>query len=65
MACGQTSSQALARSPQLRLLVPRPDAEQEAGASLLATAFAICPAVEATAPGVCTLQIDGVSPERR
>jgi protein ImuB len=65
VACGQTSSQALARSPQLRLLVPRPDAEREAGAALLATAFAICPAVEATAPGVCTLQIDGVPPERR
>lgn len=62
---GQTSPQALARCPGLRLFEPRRDAEAEAGAALLATAFAISPAVEATAPGLCTLQIDGLADAAR
>ena len=62
---GQTSPQALARCEDLRLLVPRADAEAEAGAGLLAAAFAVSPFVERTAPGVCTLQVNGVAPERR
>ena len=62
---GQTSPQALARCEGLRLLLPRADAETEAEAGLLATAFAVSPFVELTAPGVCTLQIGGLAAGRR
>lgn len=62
---GQTSAQALARCETLRLLPPRPAAESEARAGLLAAAFSLSPHVEATAPGVCTIQISGLAPALR
>ncbi len=62
---GQTSAQALARCENLRLLPPRPEAEAEAAAGLLAAAFSLSPFVEATAPGVCTIQIEALPPARR
>ncbi|MDF3057690.1 MAG: Nucleotidyltransferase/DNA polymerase involved in repair-like protein [Rariglobus sp.] len=62
---GQTSPQALARCEHLRLFTPHNDAEKEAAAGLLAAAFSISPYVEATAPGVCTLQINGLPPDKR
>ena len=62
---GQTSAQALARCEHLRLLTPRPDAEAEAHAGLLAAAFSLSPYVEATAPGLCTIQITGLPAARR
>ncbi len=62
---GQTSSQALARCESLRILSPRADAEADAGAGLLAAAFSISPYVETTAPGICTVQINGLASERR
>ncbi len=58
---GQTSAQALARCPALRVLTPRPEAEAEARAGLLAAAFALSPQVEDTAPGVCTVRLDGLA----
>src|SRR6185295_10357601 len=33
--------------------------------ALLATAFSLSPAVEATAPGICTVQVDGIATEDR
>ena len=62
---GQTTSQALARYSRLRLLHPRPDAESEAAAGLLAATFSVSPQVELTAPGLCTLNIAGVAPPER
>lgn len=62
---GQTTSQALARCAHLRLLPPRPDAESEATAGLLAAAFSVSPQVELTAPGLCTLNIAGIAPAER
>ncbi len=62
---GQTTAQALARYSKLRLLTPRPDAESEATAGLLAAAFSVSPQVELTAPGLCTLNIVGVAPAER
>ncbi|MET0261848.1 MAG: DNA polymerase Y family protein [Rariglobus sp.] len=62
---GQTSSQALSRCASLRILTPRDDAETDANSGLLAAAFGISPFVEATAPGVYSLQIDGLTARRR
>jgi protein ImuB len=62
---GQSSAQALARFDRLRLLSPRADAEAEAGAALLAAAQSLSPQVEDTAPGICTIALEGLPPERR
>jgi len=40
-------------------------ASAETQAALLATAFSLSPAVETTAPGVCTLDLSGVSDAER
>jgi protein ImuB len=62
---GQSSAQALARCAPLRLLSPRTDAETEAAAALLAAALSLSPRVEATAPGTCTIALEGLPTERR
>lgn len=62
---GQTAPQALARCPALVLRAPHAAAEEEAKAALLAAAFRVSPMVEETAPGVCTMQVDGLATERR
>ena len=58
---GQTPAHALARCPTLRILPANAAASAETQAALLATAFSLSPAVEATAPGVCTLDVGGVA----
>src|ERR1019366_5924591 len=61
---GQTPAQALARCPGLQIL-PANDQAAEAQAALLAAAFSLSPAVEATSPGICTVQVDGVASAER
>jgi protein ImuB len=56
---GQSAPQALARCAKLILRTPQPTAEEEARAALLAAAFSVSPMVEATAPGLCTLNLAG------
>ena len=56
---GITGPQALARCPQLTLCVPDSAAEAEAHAAQLSIAFSLTPAVEATAPGLLTLDLGG------
>ncbi len=62
---GQTPAQALARCAGLRIVPVSAAASAEAQAALLATAFSISPSLEATAPGICTLDLAGVAPEAR
>lgn len=62
---GQTPAQALARCPGLQILPTNDHAAAEAQAALLAAAFSLSPAVEATAPGICTVQVDGVASAER
>jgi protein ImuB len=62
---GLTVPQALARCDRLVVRAPQAAAESEARAMLLAAAFSVSPAVEATAGGVCTIQIDGLSADHR
>jgi protein ImuB len=62
---GQTAPQAMARCASVVLRTVQPEAEAEARAALLAAAGSISPQVEDTAPGVCTLQVAGVFPEKR
>ncbi len=62
---GQTAPQAMARCATIQLRTPQPAAEEEAKAGLWAAAFSVSPQVEATAPGVCTLQVGGLAGDRR
>lgn len=59
---GMTAPQALARCSRLVLKTPEPPLEKEASALLLAGGFSLSPAVEATSPGVCTIDLQGVDP---
>jgi protein ImuB len=58
---GQTPAQALARCAGLQLVPASHSASAEAQAALLAAGFSLSPAVELTAPGICTVQL-GVGP---
>lgn len=62
---GQSLSQAVARCPGLLVRSPHPDLEREAEAAFLAAAFSVCPQVELTAPGVCTLELSGLTQTSR
>ncbi len=62
---GQSAPQAMARCPDLLVRTPRAEAEAEARSSLLSAAFSISPLVEATSPGICTIQISGLAKKRR
>lgn len=65
VACGMSAPQAVARCPALLIRTPNAESETEARATLLALAFTVSPAVEATAPGVVTLEVHGLAPPMR
>ena len=56
---GMTAPQAVARCPSLIIRAPKADAEAEARAALHAVAFTLSPAIEDTAPGICTADLRG------
>ncbi len=56
---GMTAPQAVARCPGLIIRAPHAAAEAEARAALLAVGFTLSPAIEDTAPGVCTIDLKG------
>lgn len=62
---GFSVPRAQARCPSLVVRPRAADLEGEAEAALLAAAFAVSPHVELTSPGVCTLEIARLLPERR
>lgn len=62
---GQTAPQAMARCARVILRTRRLAAEEEARAGLLAAALSVAPQIEDTSPGVCTLQVGGLSVEQR
>jgi protein ImuB len=62
---GFTVPQALARCPHLQIRHPHPEAEAEARAALLAAGFSLSPAIEDSAPGVCTVDLSGRAPDER
>ena len=53
---GMTPSQGLARCLNLIIKIRAPEQEKSMGEILLQHAFSLSPYVEATAPGVCTVQ---------
>jgi len=57
---GLTSTQAMARCRDLALLSRSPAQEQTAASLLLQCAFCFSPAIEATADGVCTMDLKGL-----
>ncbi|HEY4247768.1 MAG TPA: DNA polymerase Y family protein [Lacunisphaera sp.] len=58
---GMSAPQAVARCPGLLICTPRPAAEAEARATLHTVAFTLSPSIEATAPGVCTVDLRGAN----
>jgi protein ImuB len=54
---GMTAPQAVARCANLIIRAPKPEAEAEARAALLAVGFTFSPSIEDTAPGVCTCDL--------
>jgi protein ImuB len=57
---GLTPSQAQARCPGLEIKISQPIDEAAATTILLQTAYAFSPNLEATKPGVCTLELKGL-----
>lgn len=62
---GMSAPQAIARCADLLIRAPDAAAEADARATLLAAAFTVSPHVEATAPGVCTLDAHGLATAAR
>jgi protein ImuB len=62
---GMSASQAIARCPGLLIRSPHADAEADARAALLAAAFSVGPQIEATAPGIVTIDAHGFVPAAR
>src|SRR5688572_32337446 len=58
---GMSAPQAVARCPALLIRTPSLAAENEARAALLAVGFTLSPAIEDTAPGICTADLKGSS----
>ena len=58
---GMSAPQAVARCPGLLIRTPHSAAETEARAALLAVGLTLSPAIEDTAPGVCTADLTGNS----
>ncbi len=65
VSLGMSAPQAIARCAALLIRTPVPAAEADARAALLAAAFTVSPHVEATAPGVATLDVRGLAPAAR
>lgn len=61
---GYSTPRAQARCPGIVLRPRQPELECEATAALLAAAFGVTAYVESTAPGVCTLGLEQLSPAR-
>lgn len=57
---GLTSTQALARCPGIVIRARSPAQEQTTTEALLQTAYAFSPRIEATANGVCTMDLQGL-----
>ncbi|HYP17517.1 MAG TPA: DNA polymerase Y family protein [Opitutus sp.] len=62
---GMTAPQAVARCPALLIRTPQPAAETDARAALLTAGFTLSPALEATAPGICTAEVGGLEAGKR
>ncbi|HET7624426.1 MAG TPA: DNA polymerase Y family protein [Verrucomicrobiae bacterium] len=60
VAEGMTASQAMARCGHLKIKVRSRLQEKSATEILLQTAYAFSPNIEATAPGVCTMELKGL-----
>jgi len=56
---GMSASQALARCPELVIKTRSPAQELAAAGIVLQTAFSVTPYVEATGPGICTMELKG------
>jgi len=56
---GMTASQALARCPELAIKTRSPAQQTAAAGIVLQTACTVTPYVEATAPGICTMELKG------
>jgi protein ImuB len=61
---GMTAPQAVARCTHLLICSPSASAETEARAALFAASFALSPAIEDTAHGICTIDLRGVDPKK-
>lgn len=59
LRAGMSAVQALGLCPELKLWAPNETAEAEAMTLLLNAAWKLAPRVEATAPGLCTVALDG------
>ena len=65
VCAGLTASQAMARCAEL-IIKPRSPAQEESATEvLLQTAYAFSPNIEATAPGVCTIELKGIALDSR
>jgi protein ImuB len=62
---GQSLPQAAARCASVIVRSPDAELEREAESVLIAAAFSVCPQVELTRAGVCTLDLDGLAPSSR
>lgn len=61
VALGMTAAQALSECPSLQLVPPSLVGEREAGSLLLTAGWSMAPRVEATGPGVITVDLAGAN----